>query len=147
MANALTPRRWSLSDLSPAAASVGLARRELAGVLGEWEAEQHEWVLTQLVSELATNVVLHAGTPFAVTLTWDGELLRAEVSDDDPRPPRTRSYAVDATTGRGMRLVERLSRRWGVERRPDGKTVWFELDGTPGEDAFDVEALLAEPAA
>jgi hypothetical protein len=29
--------------------------------------------------------------------------------------------------GRGLYLIEAVSRRWGVEVTPDGKTVWAEL--------------------
>jgi hypothetical protein len=34
----------------------------------------------------------------------------------------------DATAGHGLKIVNMLAARWGVEARPAGKTVWFELD-------------------
>ncbi|MGW2251505.1 ATP-binding protein [Kitasatospora sp. NPDC001660] len=32
-------------------------------------------------------------------------------------------------TGRGLQLVDGLTRRWGVDPQKLGKAVWFELDG------------------
>jgi hypothetical protein len=36
-------------------------------------------------------------------------------------------FAQQATTGRGLQLVERLADRWGSEPRTGGKVVWFEV--------------------
>jgi hypothetical protein len=30
-------------------------------------------------------------------------------------------------TSRGLRVVDRVTSRWGVETRPGGKVVWFEI--------------------
>lgn len=106
------------------------ARRAARRALTEWDAETLEWTVSQLVSELATNAVIHAGTTFEVRLTLTGAQLRCEVSDTSPRIPRPRAYAADATTGRGLLLVERLATAWGVLRRAGGKTVWFGLDAS-----------------
>jgi anti-sigma regulatory factor (Ser/Thr protein kinase) len=110
----------------------------------------HEWRLDDLspeaellASELVTNVVLHAGTPFEMALTRDdSEPLRVEVRDGSRRAPRRHRYPQDASTGRGMMLIETLALRHGVEVRADGKLVWFELAaelaqgaGDPGEEA------------
>jgi len=137
-------RRWSASALPPETISVVEVRRAARHAAEAWGAEELEWALAQLVSEVVTNAVLHAGTDFDVTLTYDGHRLRCAVRDGSARPPRTREYARDATTGRGMRLVAQLSADWGVERHAGGKTVWFELvageDGSNGTP--DLDALL-----
>lgn len=111
---------------------MGRARRFLAETLQRWEADGFEWVGVQLISELATNVVLHARTPFTVLVRLDHGLLRLEVSDRSERPPVRKHYEVSATTGRGMALVDRLSVRWGVEADGDGKTVWCEVPPVTG---------------
>ena len=36
--------------------------------------------------------------------------------------------AADKPGGRGMLLVNGLASVWGIERRPNGKTVWFAID-------------------
>lgn len=103
-----------------------------------------------LVSELATNAVLHARTPFTVEVSREGETVRVCVLDASSSPPRVRDYGTDATTGRGMRLVAALSSDWGTESQSGEKAVWFELPAagsTASVDGWhedvDVESLLA----
>jgi anti-sigma regulatory factor (Ser/Thr protein kinase) len=108
--------------------SVGQARRFCAATLDGWGADP-DLVSTcvLLVSELATNAVLHARTAFTVSIER-GERLRIEVDDGDPRMPHARDYSLDAMSGRGLHLVEALSRASGAQRHGEGKTVWFEVD-------------------
>ena len=114
------------------ATSVLAARQFLTTQLRRWDCEAVLWAAVQAVSELATNCVLHAHTEFSVGvhLLADGAL-RLEVADGVTAPPRARHFGPDATTGRGVTLVAGLARSWGVEPRPDGKTVWCEIDDRP----------------
>ena len=103
-----------------------------------------------LVSELATNAVLHARTTYTITISRNDRTLRVQVHDASPAVPRQRSYGRVATTGRGLRLLSSIASAWGVDRETDGKTVWFELpvDGStcsfaPWDTEEDVEALLS----
>jgi anti-sigma regulatory factor (Ser/Thr protein kinase) len=80
-----------------------------------------------VVSELATNAVIHAGTPFSVSVCCDGTAIRIAVHDRSSREPVIRDWSPAARSGRGLRLVDAVSREWGVEPAPDGKTVWAEL--------------------
>lgn len=130
--------------LDPDARSVVEARRAAREALQAWDVESCEWVVSQLVSELATNAVLHAGTVFRVVLTLRKRRLRCEVIDGSARPPRLRHYTAEAATGRGLRLVDKLSSAWGVVPGPGGKTVWFELDTDAGDDLPepDLDAFL-----
>ncbi|MDP8953404.1 MAG: ATP-binding protein [Actinomycetota bacterium] len=81
-----------------------------------------------LVSELATNVTLHARTDLQVTIRFEQSRLWAEVKDWNSRMPQTCMAPIDATTGRGLALVEALASRWGAERDDDGKRIWFLLE-------------------
>ena len=130
--------------LEPEARSVVEARRAAREALQAWDVEACEWVVSQLVSELATNAVLHAGTVFRVVLTLRKRRLRCEVIDGSDRPPRLRHYTAEASTGRGLRLVDKLSSAWGVVPGPRGKTVWFELDTDAGDEVPepDLDAFL-----
>lgn len=129
--------------LPPETRSVAAARRSARDVLRSWEAEDLEWTVAQLVTELATNAVLHAGTPFRVTFRRIGDRIRCEVSDGSTEPPRICHYSVEASTGRGLRLVDQLATTWGVTAGDGGKTVWFELDLDPGTLAEpDLDVLL-----
>ena len=102
-----------------------------------------------LVSELATNAVLHARTAFTVEVSRTDEVARVCVLDASPALPRVRDYGADATTGRGMRLIASISTAWGVETWRGGKAVWFELAVSGSatvmawDDDVDLDTLLA----
>ncbi len=87
-----------------------------------------------LVSELATNALVHARTGFdlRLELSEDG-VLRGEVTDHGPGWPTVASPSSTALHGRGLRMVDAMSDRWGVvaSATPPGKAVWFELRTTP----------------
>ena len=88
--------------------------------------------LQLLVTELVGNSIRHAsigaessvGLEVAVFL----DHVRAVVSDPGPGFEVTEpAPREDLTGGWGLVLVERMSRRWGVEREA-GTRVWFELE-------------------
>jgi anti-sigma regulatory factor (Ser/Thr protein kinase) len=81
-----------------------------------------------VVSELATNAVLHARTPFRVAVDQRDDAVRLVVLDGSPRRPIASDAAPATTTGRGLQIVDALARAWGVEPAADGKAVWAELD-------------------
>jgi GAF domain-containing protein/anti-sigma regulatory factor (Ser/Thr protein kinase) len=80
-----------------------------------------------LTSELVTNAVLHADTPFTVTLHLMEDRIRVDVADGNPVVPAIKDYAADAATGRGLTLFNTLASNWGVLPVVGGKIVWFEL--------------------
>lgn len=81
------------------------------------------------VSEMATNVVRHAGTPFVVTAFVGSGRLRVELSDGSAILPAVAHIVrEDSEHGRGMRIIEAVTARWGADLHPDGKLVWFEID-------------------
>jgi hypothetical protein len=94
-----------------------------------------------LVSELATNAVMHARSPYTVAVSRDGDTVRVDVHDLSAVIPRQRGYGLDATTGRGLRLVATISSSWGIEAETGGKAVWFEV---PCEGSRDVLAWYAD---
>jgi anti-sigma regulatory factor (Ser/Thr protein kinase) len=131
---------------------VSSARRFVERTLEEWALAAPGWAAVQLISELATNAIIHAATDFHVQISQDGSTLRICVLDASPTTPGVRRYGQESTTGRGLRLVESMSSRWGVETDGFGKTVWFELDlgeartahtWDDGEDV-DLDALLEQ---
>jgi anti-sigma regulatory factor (Ser/Thr protein kinase) len=114
--------------LGPLPTSAARARRFVRSRLGEMavpEPPLEDAVL--LTSELVSNALLHAGTEIELRLDSNGHRLRIEVYDHDSRPPVTAPVEVDATSGRGLFLVENLANDWGIDSRTDGKAVWFEL--------------------
>lgn len=80
------------------------------------------------VSEVVTNAVLHARSAPTMTVRRDDDLLTVEVADDDPTQPVRRAHSTTATTGRGLRILDDLTVRWGTRPTASGKVVWFEFD-------------------
>jgi anti-sigma regulatory factor (Ser/Thr protein kinase) len=128
--------------------AVSAARRALHGFDSHLDAGAF-YDASLCVSELVTNAVLHAGIgpddelELEVTIE-DSGLLRVAVSDTGSgfEPP---APSVDGTGGWGLFIVDRLSERWGVERR-GGTRVWFEI-GRGGARASTDERASEEQAA
>lgn len=82
-----------------------------------------------LVSELATNAVVHAATDFSVTVHIAAGRVYVEVRDGDP-------MGIDAVEdlpqmpvrGQGLRIVGRLAGDWGSRAEDHGKVVWFSVE-------------------
>lgn len=117
--------------LSGESSSVPEARRFVATTLESWGLPDAAWAAQQIIAELAANCALHARTEYVVRLARTGSAVRLEVTDRSPAWVRPRRYSSEATTGRGLRLVEDLSESWGVDPTADGKTVWVVLRLTP----------------
>ena len=111
-------------------ASAGHARQFVGSVLESHGVDSTDAQL--LTSELATNAVVHGRTDFTVRVAlWDNRV-RVEVRDANHRlPPAGRDLPRDATSGRGLPLVDGIAPAWGVESIADGKSVWFELSQVP----------------
>ncbi len=82
-----------------------------------------------MVSELATNVLVHAATGFTVTVERRGDYLRIEVRDAGGGAPILRSPPPSEPHGRGLRIVGEFAADWGVDGLDDGpgKSVWFTM--------------------
>ena len=95
--------------------------------------EEHRAVVEDVLlmtSELVTNACLHAGGPRELSVRDAGRSrVRVEVVDASTESPAMRPLAIPARVGgHGLRVVDRLSSRWGSEPRPEGKAVWFEIE-------------------
>ena len=110
--------------------SVSAARKHVREVLGNAVSEQVVRRVELAASELATNAVQHAGTPFVVDVELLGDIVRLAVTDTSALPPVLRDGSVSDAGGRGLILVTRLSTRWGFVEGPGQKTVWCEISVT-----------------
>lgn len=85
-----------------------------------------------LVSELATNAVVHARTEFSVTVHVGPGGVHVEVQDGDervpPLGPHSPSGLAGGEHGRGLQLLEAAATDWGYRRLDHGKAVWFRLE-------------------
>jgi anti-sigma regulatory factor (Ser/Thr protein kinase) len=121
--------------LEPVLSNVASARRFVRKVFDAWGCDEAVWTATHLVSELAANAVVHAGTEFTVEINRNGDLVRIGVRDSSTTAPVVRPEQLEETSGRGLHLVERMSLRWGTDAHAGGKTVWFEISTGRGADA------------
>ena len=84
--------------------------------------------VTLLVSELVTNSIRHAAEHtdrIVLAARMTDEWVRVEVRDSGPGfDPDVRH----ATRGYGLRMLDMLASRWGVDRDDQGTRVWFEVD-------------------
>ena len=156
-------------ELPPSSASPSRARAFVREALRRWSLDHLADDASVVVSELATNVMLHAGTSFSVVLERSGVGVRLSVRDQDRSPvllPVSVSHPpssllddadlddleqllrASATTGRGLQLLAALAPSWGVDHDEHGKTVWAVLGdvATPGPDRLDDEPGPAGPA-
>lgn len=115
------------------AAAIAVARNEAADAVGASYPELSEDVRL-VISELATNAVRHAGTPFRVHAVLGPRSVRVEVEDRSPALPVLRRPALGAPSGRGFHLIAAVCRRWGVRVDEHGKGVWVELTPHPSAD-------------
>lgn len=119
--------------LPHAPSSVGLARRGLGADLrahGVLEAAVCD--ATLVLSELLSNAVRHArplpGALVRVRWTLSGGMLELAVSDGGgPTHPHLARHSVSSLGGRGLSIVDHLSRRWGARHDHRGTTVWAVL--------------------
>lgn len=137
---------WSCSaTLPPTATSAGAARRLLRLLCSEWnvcEPTSAQLLLTEVV----TNVVVHAKTNMIVRLQANDALLRVEVTDGSSNLPHRRHPTLRSEGGRGLLLLDQLCDRWGYSQAMhklfECKTVWFQL--TCQESAREERANLLE---
>lgn len=116
------------------------ARRQAQAVLGGWQIPAEAMETAQLlVSELITNALrltgqlqdglrhpdLHSTDFIALTLRLLPDRIVIEVSDSDPEPPMLAGEDLEAEDGRGLLLVQALSKEWSYFFTPSGgKTVY-----------------------
>ena len=111
----------------PASTVPGEARRFVREILRLWGEDQLLTEAELIVAELATNAVLHARSPFRVSVSRTGSEIKISVQDASTRPPANLGYGAARTSrqgGRGISIVAALSRKWDTQPEGDGKTIW-----------------------
>jgi anti-sigma regulatory factor (Ser/Thr protein kinase) len=111
----------------PVTSAIPAARRFVDEVLRSWGEHQLQTDAAVITSELATNAVSHAASAFCVHVVRDRGAVRITIEDMGPARPQPRDAAPEDFGGRGMMLVDRLSRQWGCDAADGAKRVWAEL--------------------
>ncbi|MEU5112766.1 ATP-binding protein [Streptomyces longwoodensis] len=124
------PSRHCTVELQALPSRIGQVRRIVSAQLRYWHLDALIDRAALGVTELLTNVHLHAQPDKTCTVELELLLDRLTVSvrDHDPTLPVMEVADRLATGGRGLALVAAVSESWGA--RPDGdtgKVVWFTL--------------------
>lgn len=115
-------RIFAFSREAPAA-----ARHFAVAALREWGLTDIADDAALVVTELAANAIVHAGSGFTVILSARGNVLRIAVRDGCPLPAGGQAALMPLPL-HGLGAVDALAARWGVESLGKaGKTVWVDL--------------------
>jgi anti-sigma regulatory factor (Ser/Thr protein kinase) len=107
---------------------VARARLFLGEVMRRWSVPEETEMLARLaLSELVTNAILHASGDVKVRVRPEAHAVWVGVSDGDDTLPVLRDPDPESIGSRGLRIVEAVAYRWGVDQKfsHPGKTVWF----------------------
>jgi anti-sigma regulatory factor (Ser/Thr protein kinase) len=116
---------WRISNTPAAPAQ---ARRHVGDTLTDAPRSVVD-IVELMVSELATNCVRYVESDITVTIERTADRVRVDVSDTGRGGIEMKDPDPADPTGRGLRIVDRLSDSWGVDEAPGaGKSVWFTLD-------------------
>ena len=111
----------------PVPAAVSSVRGFVRDALAGWGLDHLVGDAVLITSELATNAVTHAGSPFRASLVRTGDVVRVSVEDGSSTWPRYHRALPGDQDGRGMAIVSVLSRRTGCDSTVGGKVAWAEL--------------------
>ena len=104
-----------------------MARAFVLEMLGPWRDEQLAADAALVVTELATNAVVHAASAFSVSLLLSENVIRISVEDTVPLGQHGGARWLPAAPGHGLGVVAAMAVRWGVETEAAGKAIWAEL--------------------
>jgi anti-sigma regulatory factor (Ser/Thr protein kinase) len=146
---ALTPGGYpggvSYLELATLPSAPYWARQQTQAVLKAWQLPAETVRTSQLVvSELVTNSIQATGPSpasraepnrahvarIALTLRQQPGRIVIEVFDTHPAPPLPADPDPDAETGRGLMLVQALSKEWGHFFHPSGGKTVYAIIGT-----------------
>jgi len=105
--------------------SVAASRQFVLDAVADLTDELREAAIL-MMSELATNAIVHAATGFEVSIERSAGWLRISVTDVGGGAPELQSPPSSDPHGRGLQIVKELSDEWGMIDNEDhaGKTVW-----------------------
>ncbi|MFW5416118.1 SpoIIE family protein phosphatase [Nocardiopsis sp. CNT-189] len=139
-------------EFPPVPESAAEARAFVRETLDQWAVGRSADDVVLLVSELATNAVIHAESPLEVTVRRYQGQVEVVVADRVPERalPQAGPLAVDTSPstenarsgGLGLALAAAIAASWGVAYSKEDKAVWFRVP----DDEEAAERPLAPPA-
>jgi anti-sigma regulatory factor (Ser/Thr protein kinase) len=122
-------------ELAAMPTAVPCARGHVRSIAREWGLDALADAAELIASELVTNAVLESErlklradlATVPIVRIWvisDGTTLVIHVWDSSTAEPVRRDAGPGEEGGRGLLLVETLSKDWGTYQKLDGKVVW-----------------------
>lgn len=116
--------------LEHGARAPGQARRWIIQRCQEWNCDGLADSAALMISEVVTNVFLHARTDCLIHADFDPPILAVTVTDEDDQELSPQPPSDTGEGGRGLAIVAELAESWGVHHSDGTKSVWFHLDNT-----------------
>ncbi|AVH60786.1 MULTISPECIES: SpoIIE family protein phosphatase [Streptomyces] len=132
--HALGPNQVASWEFPAEPSVVSSARSLTTTQLALWGLDEQADSTELIISELVTNAIRHGngnGNGWIRLRLIRHQTLTCEVHDTSNTTPRRRHPHTADENGRGLLLVDRLSRKWGTRNTPDGKLIWAEQQLTP----------------
>jgi anti-sigma regulatory factor (Ser/Thr protein kinase) len=127
----------AVCSLRPTSASSRTAREFATRTLTSWGLPDLVDDAVVIISELVTNAIRHGLPPYAaaagdapikLSLVRQGRFVVFIVCDPSDQDPKVRPADDVCENGRGLHVIEALSRVWGWTPLPSGgKAVWAAL--------------------
>jgi anti-sigma regulatory factor (Ser/Thr protein kinase) len=114
-----------------ASAARGALTRRFSTSLTVGALDDARLLVTELISNSLRHAAMRSGDRVSLHAWVRDGLVRVEVRDPGRNGPVRMREPAPHDGGYGLLLVQRLSRRWGVERN-DETVVWFELPARSG---------------
>ena len=122
---------WHVLDITGAGRTGLTAARRWAEARLTTLGERHLVDTLIVAGELLENAYVHAGGALQLRLHHREEPCEVTVAVADAGPGKPRLRTPDPGGGRGLLLVDQLSRAWGVSHHDDGKLVWAQVECPP----------------
>ncbi|KKJ95159.1 sulfate transporter [Micromonospora sp. HK10] len=125
---AAPPAAVLTADLPPVVAAAREARALVTDGCARWRMPELAEPACIAVTEMVNNGVAHARSSMTLRVAPRDGALHLAVRDHSSRPPAYAGLApLTSTGGRGLLLIDTVSRSWGSTPLPDGKVVWCVL--------------------
>jgi anti-sigma regulatory factor (Ser/Thr protein kinase) len=125
----------SFLELGALPGAVPCARLHVRHLMWDWGMSRLSETVELLASEITTNAVKAARatdplSPIRLWLLSDNKRVMVMVWDPSPEPPLRIDSSADEENGRGLLLVEAISKQWNwhVPMGMGGKVVWAQCE-------------------
>ncbi|GAB1642909.1 ATP-binding protein [Krasilnikovia sp. MM14-A1259] len=116
--------------LEPVVGAARRARELVTEACARWDLPELAGSGSIVVTELANNAVAHARTSMTVMLSRYADTIAVAVRDRSAAQPHFEGpVPPTAYGGRGLLLIDAVTRDWGSLPLSDGKVVWAILNG------------------